>query len=120
MEDKAVEQMMTKLQKELRFTRVVCMILSFLMLCVLVGGVIGYKNLQQVVKDVEPVMATVSELDVEALNAAIKELDTRELSQTLTNLNDAVNSLQEMREKVMSLFPIFDKQDRSDENNESA
>lgn len=52
---------------------------------------------------------TLGELDVEALNAAIENLDTQELSTSLANLNDAVDAIQEVKEKLNSFLSIFSK-----------
>lgn len=100
MEDKTMEQVILKLQRELRFTRVICTISSLLMIGILVGGVICYNYVQKVIKDVEPVMATVSELNVEELNStlesintSLEEVDWQQVSETIGQLDvEAINS----------------------------
>ena len=120
-----------KLIKELRFTRIICMISSLLTLCLLAGGILLFGKVQELAEVCRPVVEQVSrldverlndtmehvnaslesvdweqvadalgELDVEALNSAIEGLDTEELSESLKNLNDAVEKVQEISEKM--------------------
>lgn len=46
-------------------------------------------------------------LDVSALNAALEGLDTRELSESLKNLNDAVEMIRELGERMSSMLSSF-------------
>lgn len=120
-----------KLMKELKRTRIFCVISSVLTLCLLAGGVLLFGRVQELVEicrpvaeqvaeldveslnaalghinasletvDWEQVADTLGELDVDALNSAIEGLDTEGLSESLNNLNDAVEKIQEIREKM--------------------
>lgn len=123
MEDNTMELYVAKLQKELRFTRIVCMISSVLMICILVGGAICYNYVQKVVKDVEPVIATVSELNVEELNTtlqsintSLEEVDWQQVSDAFGELdveaiNDAIDDLdtEEISETLKNLNDTVDK-----------
>ncbi len=53
--------------------------------------------------DWEQVADVLGKLDVEALNSAIEGMDTEELSESLKNLNDAVEKIQEISEKMGNL-----------------
>lgn len=127
-----------QLIKELRFTRIVCMVSSVLTLCLLAGGILLLGRVRELEKFCEPVVEKVSQLDVEslnetlgkvnvsletvdweqvaealgeldvdAINSAIEHLDTEELSESLKNLNDAVETVREigelLSEKMKSL-----------------
>ena len=50
--------------------------------------------------DVEAINSTIEKLDVDAINSAIEGLDTEELTQSLKNLNDAVEKIREISEKM--------------------
>ncbi|MDE6926860.1 MAG: hypothetical protein K2O97_14540 [Acetatifactor sp.] len=120
-----------KLIKELKRTQIICMVLSFLSLCLLGGGILLFGKVQELTEICRPVAEKVSaldveslndtlahinasletvdweqvadalgELDVEAINSAIEGLDTEELSESLKNLNDAVEKVQEISEKM--------------------
>lgn len=54
--------------------------------------------------DLEQAVETLDELDIDALNSAIEGLDTTELSEALSNLNDAVESLQRVEDSFGSVF----------------
>ena len=61
-------------------------------------------DLDHAVETMEQAVAALDELDIDALNSAIEGLDTTELSEALTNLNDAVESLQRMEDSIGSVF----------------
>lgn len=141
MENITTDSVTRQLMKELKFTRIICMISSTLTLCLLVGGVLLFGRVQKLAEICEPVVEKVSELDVEslnrtmdninasleevdwqqvadalgeldveALNSAIEGLDTEELTESLRNLNDVVDKVRELNEKMNSLFGgIFSK-----------
>lgn len=120
-----------KLMKELKRTRIICMVSSFLSLCLFAGGILLFGKVQELTEICRPVAERVSELDVaslndtldhinasletvdweqvadalgeldvDAINSAIEGLDTEELSESLKNLNDAVEKIQEISEKM--------------------
>ncbi len=122
------------LLRELKFTRIICMISSVLTLCLLLGGVILYGRVRELSEICEPAVEKISDidmksfndtlnhvnatlervdweqvadslgkLDVDAINSAIEGLDTKELSETLKNLNDAVEKIKELGERLSSL-----------------
>lgn len=125
---------MRQLMKELRLTRIICIISSCLTLCLLAGGILLSGRVRELAEICEPVVEKVSaldvenlndtlaninasletvdwnqvadalgDLDVEALNSAIEGLDTEELSRSLKNLNDAVEKVREISEKMGNL-----------------
>lgn len=131
MENSTVDISTQQLRKELRFTRIVCMVTSVLTIFLLAGGILLFGRVQELAAICEPVAEKVSELDVEslndtlahvnvaletvdweqvadalgeldvdAINSAIEGLDTEELSKSLKNLNDAVEKIQEVSEKM--------------------
>lgn len=142
MENIAEASVTRQLMKELKFTRIICLISSALTLCLLAGGVLLYGRVQELAEICEPVVEQVSrldveglnstmdnindsleavdwqqvsdalgELDVEALNSAIEGLDTAELTESLQNLNDAVDTVkglnEKLSEKMNSLSSLF-------------
>ncbi len=50
--------------------------------------------------DVEAINSAMEKLDVDAINSAIEGLDTEELTQSLKNLNEAVEKIREISEKM--------------------
>lgn len=108
MENKVSE--MNLLRRELRLTRVFCMISSLLTICVLAGGVFLFRNLQPVfdfLQEAQPVMEQISTLDVEAINTAIEGLDIEELSKAIENMNHAAETLENWGEKLSSFSDFF-------------
>lgn len=127
-----------QLLRELKFTRMICVVSSLLTLCLLAGGVFLFGRVRELAQMCEPMVEKVSELDVEslngalnhvnasleqvdweevadtlgkldvdALNSALEGLDTRELSESLRNLNDAVETIRQLGEKMSSLVSSF-------------
>lgn len=128
-----------QLIRELRFTRIICMISSALTICLLIGGIFLFHRVEKLSQMCEPAMEKISEidvdsfnstmdrvntsledvnwnqiaealnkLDVDALNEAIEGLDTKEFSEALTNLNDAVENIRGLSEKLNALTaPLF-------------
>lgn len=132
---------LNSLKKELRLTRIFCLISSFLTVCLLIGGIFLVNQLQPVFQfmgEVQPVLAEIAELnvdtvndtleqlnaavgdvdweqlsdtlgqlDVAAINEAVENLDTEELTVSLRNLNDAVDTLKSIGDKLSSLPAVF-------------
>ncbi len=138
MDNKEKEPGVGQLMKELRFTRIICMISSVLTLCLLLGGIFLFDRVQKLAAVCEPAIEKISdvdvqslnetlyhvnvslksvdweqvadalgELDVEALNSAIEGLDTQELTESLQNLNEAVDKLRELNEKMSAFSSMF-------------
>ena len=107
------EEMLNSLRKELKVTRYCSLFVAVLLIIVIVGGVSVMNMLRpavEAVQEMQPVMEQMAELDVdmlnekiaqldiEGLNQAISELDMEEVTKALTNMNDAVEKLQEIGE----------------------
>lgn len=58
--------------------------------------------------DVDTLNAKINALDIEGINKTIEELDAAELSEALTNLNDAVEKVREVSDKLKQVASIFD------------
>lgn len=159
------ETSFNQLRKELRATRIFCVISSLLTGMLLVGGIFLYgqiKPIFELVEDTKPVIEemaeldidsvnltleqisytlgtvdwqqvsdavssvdwqqasdaigsvdwqavsdSLSELDVDAINEAIEGLDTEELSKAIENLNNTVEALEGLREKISSFTGLF-------------
>lgn len=128
-------RMLKKFRRELAITRLICIVTSVLILCLLVGGVyvlrqvrpileqaaaVDIENVNETLRQVksslenvdlkqaadtmQQVADTMQSVDLEAWNNAIDGLDTAELSKTLTNLNDAVESLRRIEASINSVF----------------
>lgn len=65
-----------QLMKELRFTRIVCMISSALTLFLLIGGIFLFGRVQELFKVCEPVVENLSGIDVENLNSTLDSINT--------------------------------------------
>ncbi len=138
MDYNAMDSSTSQLMKELRFTRIICIISSVLTFCLLVGGVFLFGEVQKLAEICEPAIEKLSdvdveslnetldnvnaslesvdweqvadvlgELDVDALNSAIEDLDTEELTEALQNLNDTVDKIKEVSEKMSSFGSMF-------------
>lgn len=92
------------LKKELKITRICCMISSILTLCLLIAVVVLFTKLQPVyefMNTAKPVMEKAAEIDVDTLNETIGtlnetmgEVDWESLSDSLDALDvEAVNKL---------------------------
>ncbi|MDE6014286.1 MAG: hypothetical protein K2H41_01105 [Acetatifactor sp.] len=138
MDYNAMDSSTSQLMKELRFTRIICIISSVLTFCLLVGGVFLFGKVQKLAEICEPAIEKISdvdveslnetldnvnaslesvdweqvadvlgELDVDALNSAVEGLDTEELTEALQNLNDTVDKIKEVSEKMSSFGSMF-------------
>lgn len=138
MDDSGMESGVGQLMKELKFTRIICMISSALTLCLLIGGVFLFVQVQRLAAVCEPAIEKISdvdveslnetldhvnaslesvdweqvadalgELDVEALNSAIDGLDTEALTESLQNLNEVMEKMRELNDKMNSFASMF-------------
>lgn len=138
MDYNAMDSSTSQLMKELRFTRIICIISSVLTFCLLVGGGFLFGKVQKLAEICEPAIEKISdvdveslnetldnvnaslesvdweqvadvlgELDVDALNSAIEGLDTEELTEALQNLNDTVDKIKEVSDKMSSFGSMF-------------
>lgn len=100
-----------QLIKELRMTRIFCIISSLLTVGLLVGGFLVWDRVQPVIsvlQEAQPVMEQLSqslkELDVDAINEAVAGLDTEELTKAIENLNKVASTLEKWGNTWNSLF----------------
>ena len=112
-----------KLMRELRFTRIICMISSFLTLCLLAGGILLFGKVQELAEICRPVVEKVSELDVESLNdtmdninASLETVDWEQMADALGELdvealNSAIEGLdtEELSKSLKNLNDAVDK-----------
>ena len=66
---------MAKLSRELRVTRIFCMISSILTVLVLIGGIFFFAALREARADAEPVIQQIVALDIEGFNLALEQLN---------------------------------------------
>lgn len=100
MRDSQTQDNMDKLFRELKTTRIFCLVTSLLTVLLLAGGGILYLKLQGMVEKVEPVIEQVSRVDMEAFNGTLQQLeenlgkvDWEQVSDTLGRLDvDALNT----------------------------
>lgn len=89
-----------KLSRELRATRIFCMISSLLTALVLIGSIFFLLAIREARAEAEPVMQQIVALDVEGFNLALEQLNTtlesvdwEQVSQTIEQLDvDALNT----------------------------
>lgn len=67
---------LAKLSRELRTTRIFCMISSILTVLVLAGGTVFFLALRETRADAEPVIRQIVALDIEGFNLALEQLNT--------------------------------------------
>lgn len=84
---------MTKLSRELRVTRIFCMISSFLTVLVLVVGIFFFLALREAVADAEPVIQQIAALDVDGFNLALEQLNTTLETVDLEQVSLAIEQL---------------------------
>jgi len=123
MENKSNEVVMEKLTKELRITRIFCILSSLLTVCLLAGGFLVWNQVQPVIsvlQEAKPVMEQLSELDVEEMNRTLEQVnvtmesvDWQQVSEALGELdvnaiNEAVEGLdtQELTKAVENLNKV--------------
>lgn len=89
-----------QLMRELKFTRIICMISSVLTLCLLVGGVFLFGKVQKLAEVCEPAVEKISDVDVQSfnetlhnVNASLESVDWENVADTLGELDvEALNS----------------------------
>lgn len=109
------EEMLKSLRKELKITRYCTLFTGVLLLAVLIGGIYIMNKIEPAlvaVREMQPVMEQMEELDIgllnekieqldmEGLNEMVKDLDAAELSEALKNINDAAAMLKEAGESI--------------------
>lgn len=109
------EEMLKSLRKEMKITRYCTLFTGVLLLAVLISGVYIMNKIEPAltaVREMQPVMEKLEELDIgllnekieqldmEGLNKIVKDLDAAELSETLKNINDAAAMLKEAGESI--------------------
>lgn len=113
---------MSKLLRELRFTRIVSIISSLLAVLLLVwGGYLVY-TVKSIMREAEPAMEKIAEVDVESLNASLEHVnetletvDLESVAQAIDELdveglNAAIESL-DMEELTKALKNLNDAAD---------
>lgn len=102
MENRNEELAVERLARELRMTRIFCIISSALTICLLIGGFLIWNNIQpilSVVQEAKPIMEQLSALDVEEMNHTLEQVnvtlesvDWQQVSESLQELDvDAIN-----------------------------
>ncbi len=92
-----------QLTKELRVTRIFCVVSSMLTVCLLVGGIFLFMNLQPIftfLQEAQPVMEQMAALDVEEVNHTLEQVnvtlesvDWQMVSESLGELDvEAINA----------------------------
>ncbi|MCX4296142.1 MAG: hypothetical protein OSJ73_03825 [Lachnospiraceae bacterium] len=84
------EQMLKKFRRELVITRVMCIITSLLLICLLLGGA-------YVLRQVQPVLEQATALDVENINETFGQVKS---SLENVDLQQAAKTMQQMAEKM--------------------
>ena len=108
MDNQNMQTMEEKLVKELKVTRIFCMISCVLTLSLLVGGFLVFKQVQpmfQMVGKIEPAMEQFMALDIDEVNETLEKVNTtmesvdwQQISETVGQLdvdafNDAIQGL---------------------------
>jgi len=84
------------LKKELKFTRICCMVSSILTICLLAAVIILFTKLQPVyefMNTAKPVMEKISEVDVNSLNETIGTLNETMGEVDWEGLSDSIDAL---------------------------
>lgn len=96
MENNNNEMVVKQLTKELRMTRVFCIISSLLTVCLLVVGFLIWVAITPVVaivQDAQPVMEQLSELDVEEMNHTLEQVNVTLESVDWQQVSEALEAL---------------------------
>lgn len=123
MDNNVMDLSTSQLMKELRFTRIICIISSVLTFCLLVGGVFLYGKVQELAEICEPVIEKISDVDVDSLNetldnvnASLESMDWERVADVLDDLDvDALNSViegldtEELTEALQNLNAVVEK-----------
>lgn len=94
------DAVMKRFRGELRWTRVICLVLAVLLVLVLVGGGFFFRELRLAREQMEPLVEQMSALNMDELNLALEEVnetletvDWDQVAQAIGSLNvDALNT----------------------------
>lgn len=107
MEEQRTQTVEEKLIRELRITRIFCVISCVFTVGLLAAGFLVFKQMQpmfQMIEDMEPAMEQFMALDVDAFNNAIRGLDTEALSKAVENLNKAAETIEKWSNPFGDIF----------------
>ena len=96
MEEKNIQTMEEKLVKELKATRIFCIISCLLTAGLLIGGFLVFKQVQpvfQMVEKIEPAMEQFMALDIEEVNETLEQVNATMESVDWQQMSDAVGEL---------------------------
>lgn len=96
MEEKNIQTMEEKLVKELKVTRIFCIISCLLTVGLLIGGFLVFKQVQpmfQMVEKIEPAMEQFMALDIEEVNETLEQVNATLESVDWQQMSDAVGEL---------------------------
>ena len=94
------DAVLKRFRRELRITRVICLVLAVLLVLVLVGGGFFFRELRLAREQMEPLVEQISALNMDELNLALEEVnktletvDWDQVTQAIGNLDvDALNT----------------------------
>lgn len=96
MDNNVLETSLEKLRKELRVTRIFCVISSLLTGALLAGGIFLYgqiKPIFQLVEDTKPVIEELAELDIDSVNLTLEQISYTLGTVDWQQVSDAVGSV---------------------------
>ncbi len=96
MENQVLEKNLEQLKKELRATRIFCIISSILTCALLIGGIYVYGQMRPVLGVVEqmgPVAEELKGLDIDSVNATLEQVNTTLGSVNWQEVSDAVGNV---------------------------
>lgn len=93
MDNLGMEQTMVQLQKELKITRIFCMVTSVLMILILVGGLFAFGKVDGYMKGIQPLVDELSSVDFIAVSNSLEELETAMTSVDWEQVSTQVASL---------------------------
>ena len=97
MNNEIAENSLEQLKKELRITRIFCLISSVLTCTLLMGGILIYTQIKpvlDVVRDATPIMNELAELDINSVNTTLEKVSSTLDSVDWEGVSDAVGSVQ--------------------------
>ena len=107
------EDVYESLRKELKVTRICCLIVAVLLVCVIAGGiyianmmspmVLAMQEIQPAIVKMEQIDVGVlnekiAQLDIEGMNKMIQGIDTEEVMEALENVNEVMEKIEELQE----------------------